>query len=118
MLKKCGFDEAVEKASPPSKVMSFLGVLFNTETMTMGITPERLSEIRHLIKSWLTKETATMKQLQCLLGKLNFVAACVKPEIKMKRLESPPSGRFMFVARVPVAPPTIRHIVSKSKPVL
>ena len=42
----------------------------------------------------------------------------VNPEIKMKRLESPPSGRFRFVARVPVAPPTIRHIVSKSKPML
>ena len=41
-----------------------------------------------------------------------------KPEIKMKRLESPPSGRFRFVARVPVAPPTIRHIVSKSKAML
>ena len=79
VLKKCGFDEAVEKASPPSKVMSFLGVLFNTATMTMEITPERLSEIRNLIKSWLTKETATLKQLQSLLGKLNFVAACVKP---------------------------------------
>ena len=41
-------------------------------------------------------------------------------EIKMKRLESPPSGRFMIVARgltVPVAPLTIRrHIVSETKP--
>ena len=41
------------------------------------------------------------------------------PEIKMKRLESPPSGHFMIVARVPVAPPTIRrHTVSKTKLVL
>ena len=43
----------------------------------------------------------------------------VQTEIKMKRLESPPSGHFMIVARVPVAPPTIRrHTVSKTKPVL
>ena len=40
-------------------------------------------------------------------------------EIKMKRLESPPSGHFMIVARVPVAPLTIRrHIVSETKPML
>ena len=40
-----------------------------------------------------------------------------RAEIEMKRLESPPSGHFMIVARVPVAPPTIRrHIVSKTKP--
>ena len=40
------------------------------------------------------------------------------PEIKMKRLESPPSGRIRFVASVPVAPPTIHHIVSKSEAML
>ena len=45
----------------------------------------------------------------------------LRSEIKMKRLESPPSGHFMFVARVPVpvAPLTIRrHIVSETKPML
>ena len=48
-----------------------------------------------------------------------FVPACFRPEIKMKRLESPPSGHFMIVARVPVAPLTIRcHIVSETKPML
>ena len=37
----------------------------------------------------------------------------------MKRLESPPSGHFMIVARVPVAPLTIRRpIVSETKPML
>ena len=50
-------------------------------------------------------------------GALSYLCY-VQAEIKMKRLESPPSGRFMLVARVPVAPPTIRHIVSKSKAML
>ena len=79
VLQKCGFVESIEKASPPSEIMSFLGVLFNTLTMTMEITPERLTEIRHLIRTWLKKENATLKQVQSLLGKLNFIAACVKP---------------------------------------
>ena len=30
VLQKCGFEEVLEKASPPSEIMSFLGVLFNT----------------------------------------------------------------------------------------
>ena len=48
-----------------------------------------------------------------------FFLFLLQTEIKMKRLESPPSGHFMIVARVPVAPPTIRrHTVSKTKPVL
>jgi hypothetical protein len=59
--------------------MTFLGVLFNTETMTMEITPNRLIEIRSLVKVWLNKKVATLKELQSLLGKLNFIGACVKP---------------------------------------
>ena len=46
--------------------------------MTMEITPERLEEIRKLTQSWLEKDSASLKQIQSLLGKLNFVAACVK----------------------------------------
>ena len=79
ILQKCGFEESKEKATPPSEIMSFLGVLFNTVTMTMEITPERLEEIRKLTQSWLEKDSASLKQIQPLLGKLNFVAACVKP---------------------------------------
>jgi hypothetical protein len=59
--------------------MSFLGVLFNTVRMTMEITPERLKELLRLIQTWLHKDKACLKDAQSLLGKLIFVAACVKP---------------------------------------
>ena len=53
------------------------------------------------------------------MGKTKKQKFLSEPEIKMKRLESPPSGHFMIVARVPVAPVTIRrHIVSETKPML
>ena len=38
---KCVFDEFTVKASPPLELISFLGVLLNTLTMTMEITPQR-----------------------------------------------------------------------------
>lgn len=79
VLLKCGFEEASDKASPPSEIMTFLGVLFNSLTMTVEVTPERLLEIKKLIEVWLGKEFATLKEIQSLLGKLNFVAACVRP---------------------------------------
>ena len=79
VLEKCGIEKAKSKASPPSNIMSFLGILFNTITMTMEITPERLLELKVLLSFWLSKETATLKEVQSLLGKLNFVAACVRP---------------------------------------
>ncbi|XP_053388259.1 uncharacterized protein LOC128551431 [Mercenaria mercenaria] len=79
VLKNAGIEEAEKKSSPPSEIMSFLGVLFNTLSMTMEITPERLNEIKKLIALWLNKNMATLKDIQSLLGKLNFVGACVKP---------------------------------------
>ena len=81
VLEKCGIEESPEKSCPPSEIMVhvFLGVLFNTITMTVEVTPQRLTEIRSLIKRWLEKISATLKEIQSLLGKLNFVAACVRP---------------------------------------
>ena len=46
VLAKCGLVESVDKASPPSEIMVFLGVLFNTITMTVEVTPDRLIEIK------------------------------------------------------------------------
>ena len=40
ILEKCGIEESKEKACPPSTIMAFVGVLFNTETLTIEITPE------------------------------------------------------------------------------
>ena len=79
ILCKCGIEESVEKACPPSTIMTFIGILFNTEKMTLEVTPERLVEIRSLLTVWLNKETASIKEIQSLLGKLNFIAACVRP---------------------------------------
>ncbi len=55
-----------------------LGILFDTVTMTLEVTPERLDEIRSLVGSWLRRTSASKKELQSLLGKLNFVSSCVR----------------------------------------
>lgn len=79
ILEKCGIEEAKSKACPPSTIMTFIGVLFNTKTMTIEVTPDRLIELKLLLRQWLFKEQASIKEIQSLLGKLNFIAACVKP---------------------------------------
>ena len=79
VLRKAGFVESQHKACPPSTKMVFVGVLFNTEKMTLEIAPERLKEIQSLVASWLTRKTASLKELQSLLGKLSFVCSCVRP---------------------------------------
>ena len=79
ILEFCGQEESVEKACPPAtkKKKFFIGV--DTETLTLLVTQERLEEIKLLEQNWLKFESATSKQLQSLIGKLNFVTHCVKP---------------------------------------
>lgn len=79
VLEKCGLEESVEKACSPSTRMSFLGIWLDTEKMTMEVTPDRLEEIHKLLSEWLLKNSATLKEVQSLVGKLNFIACCVKP---------------------------------------
>jgi hypothetical protein len=59
--------------------MTFLGVTFDTVSMTLEVTPERVVEISLLVQSWLRKKKASLKELQSLLGKLHFISSCVRP---------------------------------------
>lgn len=78
LFLRSGIDEAFDKACPPAQCMVFLGVLFNSLTMTMSITKERLHEIRLLIQYWISLKEVTLNDIQKLLGKLNFVGSCVR----------------------------------------
>ena len=67
-----------KKAEPPSSIMTFLGILCNSDNLTLTITPDRLAEIRALTEQWLGKDKATVRQIQEILGKLNFAASTVR----------------------------------------
>ena len=77
ILSSCGLEESSEKACPPNTQMTFIGVLFNSQDLTLSVTPERVKEILELVNIWLLKSTATLKELQSLIGKLSFIASCV-----------------------------------------
>lgn len=59
--------------------MAFIGMLFNIGRMAIEITKERSKEICGLLENWLNNETVYLKEIQSLLGKLNFVAAYERP---------------------------------------
>jgi hypothetical protein len=96
LLSNLGVMEAKEKACPPCRTMEFLGVLFDINTMTMSVTEDRIIEILQLIEVWLGKRRATKQQLQSLIGKLQFVAKCVR------------AGR-VFISRLLHILPTLRQ---------
>ena len=78
ILSTIGIRESLSKACAPAYIIVFLGILFNTLTMTMQITEERLVEIKALLEEWMVKRTASLKEVQVLLGKLNFAASTVR----------------------------------------
>ena len=78
-LARAGLGDSVEKRVPPRVSMTFLGILFDSIQFTLSIDEARLSEIRDLLDCWLVRQRCSRNELQSLLGKLNFVAACVRP---------------------------------------
>jgi hypothetical protein len=77
LLQCCGLEESTEKAEAPCTRLAFVGVLHDTVSMTLEVTPERLNEISLLVQAWLRKKKCVLKELQSMLGKLPFVCVCV-----------------------------------------
>ena len=47
--------------------------------MTMSVPEEKLQEIKHTLQTWANKALASKREIQSILGKLQFAAKCVKP---------------------------------------
>ena len=78
-VKGSGAEESTGKNVPPTVTMTFLGILANSLTLTLEVPEERLCEIRELLEEWLQKTHITRKMVESMVGKLNFVAICVRP---------------------------------------
>ena len=78
VMDRAGVEQSHDKNCPPVYMMIFLGILFCTLTMTMQVTKERMSELRELLLAWAGKVTYCRKELESLIGKLNFVCTCVR----------------------------------------
>ena len=59
--------------------MVFLGTMLGSDKMEIRITDDRMIEIRSILPKWLQRKSASKRELQSLIGKLQFVGKCVKP---------------------------------------
>ena len=93
LLRDLGVSEATDKAVPPSDIIEFLGILFDLVNMTISVTPARLVEIMQELKMWKHKTWYSRVQLESLIGKLQFIAKCVRPgRVMLQRLRSALTG--------------------------
>ncbi len=79
LLSDSGLEESPEKAASPSTRMVFLGIELDTVEQTLQITPGRMAEIRSILAVWENKLNASKREVQSLVGKLQFAGTCVRP---------------------------------------
>ena len=79
MCSELGVPIAEGKMVEPTTHLVFLGISFNTLNMTMSLPPEKLHTLREAIQAVLQAKKVTLKQLQSLLGLLNFACRVVAP---------------------------------------
>ncbi|WAR27841.1 hypothetical protein MAR_013545, partial [Mya arenaria] len=69
---------SVKYGSEISSTNMSKSVLLNAKTMPMDVTPELFTEIGYLVKLWLAKKEASLRELKSLIGKFNFVVRPVR----------------------------------------
>ena len=74
-----GLPMNMEKRTPPSKILTCLGILINIETNTLSIDQEKLLTIHEGCLHVAGKKYLTKKAFQSLLGKLIYIHKCVIP---------------------------------------
>ena len=79
LLRDIGTQRSEKKSVPPVQIVEFIGTLFNAIYFTMGITPVRKIEIMQELSKWKFKWVTTRRELESLVGKLQFISNCVRP---------------------------------------
>ena len=79
VLRQLGVVEAVNKVCRPAQSMVWLGILFNSVDMTMRIPDQKMDEIKEVLSEWEGRQRATLRDMQRLLGVLQFVASVSPP---------------------------------------
>ena len=101
LLSDLGVRESIDKASPPSTTMRFLGVEFDTIKMCMRVDEVKRAEIQKLSVFWSRKTVATKQELQSILGKLIWISKVVRYS-------------RCFVSRIISALKTLKHQKQKA----
>ena len=77
LLQRLGFDISIKKLVCPATKVTCLGVEVNTEDFTVAVPQEKLSNILDMCQNWSQKSHCNKKQLQSLLGSLQYITKCV-----------------------------------------
>ena len=67
-----------DKVEGPLTSLSFLGVQIDCVSRTLSLPPKKLLTVKSMIASWMTKQRATKREIQQIVGKLNWCSRVVQ----------------------------------------
>lgn len=79
LLYDLGLPEAPDKVQRPSTKVTWLGVVINSEKMSISVPEDKLREVRSCVTAALKLKSMSKKHLQSIIGKLIHIAKCIKP---------------------------------------
>ena len=79
LMNDIGVQRLVKKSVPPMQELDFVGTLVNSSAMTLGVTPQQKIDTLRELEKWQTWKTCNRRQLESLVGKLQFISSCVRP---------------------------------------
>ena len=78
LLTSLGFTINSKKSVSPRQCLVFLGIQIDSVTLSMKIPDVKILELKCELERWITLKSASKKSIQSLIGKMNWVARCVK----------------------------------------
>lgn len=78
-MKKLNVPLATEKTEGPVEVLSFLGLELDSVAMQTRIPDDKVKEVLEKIDSLLAKDRTTLRDMQSLIGSLNFACRAIPP---------------------------------------
>ena len=79
IMAELGVHEAKHKICQPAQQMTWLGLWYDTIAMKISIPEKKLEEIMEILHTWEGKKRASQREMQQLLGLLQFVAGVSPP---------------------------------------
>lgn len=78
LMQRLGFVINFDKVVAPCQGLSFLGVFISSLDRTLSLPQDKLIKLKALLHDWQCKRKVTKRDLQRLIGKLNWAARVVR----------------------------------------
>jgi hypothetical protein len=73
-----GAPDAADKTEGPATALTYLGIRIDSAAMSLSLDAVKLASIRELLNQWRARSTCSLRQLQSLVGVLQWAAYVVR----------------------------------------